>query len=193
LPSQTIFEGIVASLEAVTGVTRVAAYENNTDAANSNGIPANTLYFIVEGGSNTDIFNAINSKITSGIPTYGSITTTITSASGSTRLLKFDRPTDATISVSLTIVALNGWASSNKAVIQSTLVAYFQALPGGASIGYFEVAATALLPGTIYNGTFKITAMTLQMNSAAPVQSDIQLSFNQMAVSAASNITFIGV
>jgi uncharacterized phage protein gp47/JayE len=188
LPSQTIFDGIVANIEAVPGVTRVAAYENNTDATNDDGIPANTLYFIVEGGAQAAIFAAINATITSGIPTYGSITETITSPSGSTRLLKFDRPTDANMSVALTINPLAGWSTDTEAVIQAACVAYFETLAGGGTVGYFELAAVALLLGTSYAGTFKISAMTVQLNSNAPVSSDIQLAFNQMAVSAVGNI-----
>ena len=55
LPSTTLFDGITAAIEAVPGVTRVTPYENNTNTTNSNGIPAKTLCFVVEGGSVTGI------------------------------------------------------------------------------------------------------------------------------------------
>lgn len=190
LPALTIFESIVANIEQVAGVTRVKAYENNTSAANANGIPANTLYFIAEGGDQNAIFTAIFKKITPGIPTFGSISQTITDANGSTRLLKMDRPTNATISVALTLKALTGWAASTEPLIAAALVAYFQALVGGSNISFFDLPTIALLPGTPVAGTFKITAMTIQKNSAAPVSGDVQLAFNEMAVSAIGNITF---
>jgi uncharacterized phage protein gp47/JayE len=93
LPSQTIFEGIVASIQAIAGVTRARGYENNTGSTDTNGIPTKTLAFVVEGGVTLDIQNAIAQKITPGIPTLGAQSTTIIDSKGSTRLVKFDRPT----------------------------------------------------------------------------------------------------
>jgi uncharacterized phage protein gp47/JayE len=190
LPSVTIFEGIVASLEQVAGVTRVKGYENNTGSADGNGIPRNTLYFIVEGGAQADIFNSIFQKITPGIGTMGSISTTITDANGSTRLLKYDVPVNATMSVAITVKALAGWQISTESLIATALVNYFQALPGGANISFLGLPAIALLPGTPFFGTFAITAMTIKKNSGSFVSADIQLAFNEMAVSAAANIGF---
>jgi uncharacterized phage protein gp47/JayE len=190
LPSVTIFEGIVASLEQVAGVTRVKGYENNTGSADGNGIPRNTLYFIVEGGAQADIFNAIFEKITPGISTMGSISTTITDSNGSTRLLKYDLPVDATMSVAITVKALAGWQVSTEQLIAAALVNYFQSLPGGSNISFLGLPAIALLPGTPFFGTFAITAMTIKKNSGSAVSSDIQLAFNEMAVSSVGNVAF---
>jgi hypothetical protein len=196
LPSVTIFEGIVASIEQVTGVTRIRGIENNTSSALSvpgGSIPANNLDFIVEGGSSTNIFNAIFEKITPGIPTYNgsgvnNVTTTITDSNGSTRVLNYQTPIDATMSVAITVNPLNGWASSTAALIQAALVAYFEGLSIGANISYFGTIAPATLSGTLYFGTFEITALTIQKNSLTPVSADIQLNYNEAAVSALTNI-----
>ena len=78
LPSLTVFEGIVATLENLAGTTRVFGVENNTGGTSGSPtvypyqVPANSLCFIVESSaSQTAIFNAIFEKITPGIPTYG--------------------------------------------------------------------------------------------------------------------------
>jgi uncharacterized phage protein gp47/JayE len=190
LPALTIFESIVANIQKVPGVTRVKGYENNTGAANANGIPANTLYFIVEGGAQPAIFNAIAKKITPGIPTMGNISQTIVDGNGSTRLLKYDLPTNATMSVALTLKAKSGWSVATEPLIAAALVAYFQSLDGGSNISFLGLPTIALLPGTPQAGTFSITGMTIQKNAAAPVGADIQLAFNEMAVSTIGNITF---
>lgn len=191
LPAVTVFESIVAALEAVSGVTRVKAYENNTSSTNGNGIPAYTLYFIVEGGAQADIFQAIFLKVTPGIPTFGSITKTVTDSNGSTRLLKYDVPVNATMSVVVTVKALSGWQTGTETLITAALVAYFEELAGGANISYLGLPGIALLPGTPFFGTFSITALTLKKNAGSPGTSDVQLAFNEMAVSDPSKITFV--
>jgi hypothetical protein len=196
LPSVTVFEGIIAAIEQVAGVTRVRGIENNTSSGLSvpgGSIPANNLDFIVEGGSTTNIFNAIFTKITPGIPTYNgggtnNNTITITDTNGSTRVLNFQTPTDATISIALTVHGLTGWSTPTEALIQQALLTYIEALPIGANISYFSLIAPAALPGTILGNTFEITAMTVQKNALSPVTADIQLNYNEAAVSSLTNI-----
>jgi uncharacterized phage protein gp47/JayE len=191
LPSQTIFAGIVASLEALPGVTRVAGIENNTSGADAQGIPANSLAFVVEGGVESAIQNAIFLKITPGIPTFGSISATLTDANGSTRLINYSTPTDATISVAITLRALSGWSSSTQPLIAAALVAFLADLPIGAGVSYFGLIVPASLLGTAYAGTFAITGMTLQKNALSPVSADIELAYNEAAVAAPSNVSFV--
>jgi len=45
-PSQTVFEGIVGSVANIAGVNRIAGYENDTDATDSNGVPAHTIAIV---------------------------------------------------------------------------------------------------------------------------------------------------
>jgi len=191
LPSQSIFSGIVASIEALPGVTRVRGIENNTSSVDVNGIPANTLAFIVEGGVEADIQNAIFMKITPGIPTTGSVSATITDSSGSTRLIKYSPPTDATISVAITVKALAAWSTATEALIAQAVVAFLSALPIGANISYTGLIVPAYLPGvpSVF-GTYNITAMTIQKNALTPVSADIQLLYNEAAVSSISDVTF---
>jgi uncharacterized phage protein gp47/JayE len=191
LPSQSIFSGIVASIEQLPGVTRVRGIENNTASVDANGIPANTLAFFVEGGVEADIQNAIFMKITPGIPTFGSISATITDPSGSTRLIKYSPPTDATISVVITVKALAAWSTATEVLIAQAVVAFLSALPIGANISYTGLIVPAYLPGSTVLGTYNITAMTIQKNALTPVSADIQLAFNEAAVSSLSDITFV--
>lgn len=188
LPSQTIFEGIVASIEQVAGVTRAKGYENNTGSTDGNGTPANTLYFLVEGGAQGDIFSAIVSKITPGIPTRGSITETFTDANGSTRLLKYDTPTDATITLAITVKALAGWSTTTEPLIQAAAVNFLEDLSIGGNISFSGLFVPLYLLGTPQAGSFNITAMTIKKNAGSPVSADVQLAFNEAAVSAPTNI-----
>ena len=191
LPSQSIFSGIVAAIEQLPGVTRVRGLENNTSSTDANGIPANTLAFIVEGGVEAAIQNAIFLKITPGIPTTGSVSATITDSSGSTRLIKYSPPLDATISVVITVKALAAWSTDTEVLIGSAVVAFLAALPIGANISYTGLIVPAYLPGSLVIGTYNITAMTIQKNSLTPVSADIQLLYNEAAVSSLGDVTFV--
>ncbi len=189
LPSQTIFEGIVAAIQDVSAVTRIAPYENNTGAADANGIPANTLCFVVEGGQASAIQQAIASKIPPGIGTFGTQTTSIVDSYGSVRAISFDSPTDATIGVALSINPGQGWAASTEAIIQDAIASYISALPIGKNVSYFDLVAPALLPGTPYNGTFTVTALSLTKNGGAAQTSDVVLAYNEAPICAPSDVT----
>ena len=189
LPSQTIFEGIVASIRNLTGVTRATGYENNTGSTNALGIPRNTLYFVVEGGTPAAIWAAIAAKITPGIGTQGSQSTTVTDSTGSTRLINYDTPANATISVVVVTNHLNGWASTTPAIIAQALVTYINSLPIGTNISYTGMIIPAYLVGTQYAGTFTIASMTLKKNSGAAASADVTINYNEAPIAALTNIT----
>lgn len=187
-PSQTIFEGIVASLENLQGVTRVRGYENNTNAT-VNGVNAASLYFIVEGTATPNaVASTIALKQTPGVPTQGSISTTITDSFGSTRVIKYDAPSEVTLTMVVTITPLNGWSSATKAVIQAALTTYALALPIGTNVSWTSMIVAAYLPGTAYAGTFLVTGLTINGSSA-----DLALSIAQAPTTSPATITFSGV
>lgn len=188
-PSTNLFDGIVGGLLAVAGVTRVAPYQNATGSTDGNGIPANTLAFIVEGGNSTDIFNVLFIKGPPGIPMAGAQTQAMTSAAGSGRTVKFDRPTKAVIHVALTLKELPGWSAGTEVIIQQAVADYINAIPGGAIVGFLDIVVPAKLVGTPYFNTFRITAITLAKNGGSAAAADITLAYNEMAVSNATDLT----
>lgn len=197
LPSQTIFEGIVAAIENVPGVTRARGIENDTDTTNGFGVPARNLDFIVEGGASSAIFAAIALKKTPGIPTWDAGGTnnnqaTIVNSVGSTSVINYQTPTDATMNVAITVGPLSGWTTTTEIQIQKAVAAYMNGIPIGGDIEYFVAGALALLPNTIYNGTFRISSLTLQKNSGSIVSADIQLNYNEAAVCAPGDVVISG-
>lgn len=200
LPALTIFDGILASIAQIAGVTQYVGYENNLFITNSLGIPATNLCFIVYyGGTNStialEVATAITQKIPPGIPTYGIpasgtiVTQTITDLYGSTRQVTFNNPsTSNTLVVSLTLNEnLNGWSATTKPVISAAILTYIGSLAIGATISYFNLGTAATLPGTPYFETFSITAMTMQLNGGAIVTTDITQNFNALLL--AANVT----
>jgi len=191
LPSTTIFLGILASLQQVPGVTRVTGYENNTNSTNGNGIPANTLCFVVENGSQTAIANAIASKMSPGISTYGNTSTTITDAAGTTRVINYQTPTESTITASITVHALNGWASSTSAIITAAVSAYFSSIPTGGVVNVASATAAALLSGTSYASTFLVKSLQINKNGGAYQGTDLSLAFSEAATPGTSVVSTV--
>lgn len=194
LPSVTVFEGIVASIQQVQGVTRVKGYENNASSglALPGGVvlPANNLDFVVEGGLAAAVAQAIFLKITPGIPTWNAagaannVSTVVADANGSTRLVNFQTALEAALTVAVTVHPLAGWAASTIALIKSAVAAYLNVLPIGGNIAYFSMIPVISLPNTPQAGTFEVVSLTL--NGAGV---DVQLAFSSAVSGALSPVT----
>ena len=76
--SSGYLNGLEAKLLALKGVTEAKCYENYTKVTDSNGIPANSIWCIVEGGANADIANAIYKSKTAGTGMKGAVTYDVT-------------------------------------------------------------------------------------------------------------------
>jgi len=191
LPSITVFVGIIAALQQVPGVTRVAGYENNTNSTNGNGIPANTLCFVVENGAQAAIAAAIASKMPPGIATYGNVTTIITDTAGTTRTINYQTQTVATITASITVHALNGWASSTAAIITAAVSAYFSSIAIGGVVNVAAATAAALLTGTQYASTFLVKSLQVNKNGGGYQSTDISLGFAEAATPGTSIVSTV--
>jgi uncharacterized phage protein gp47/JayE len=190
LPSVTIFEGIEAAIKNIVGVTRAKGYENNTATVDALGVAANSLEFVVEGGAQSDIMNAIFEKYTPGIPLAGNVSQDMMTPSGSTRTIKYQTATGATITVALTIKALAGWSTATEPLIAKAVADYINALPIGQNVSYTALLIPAYLGGTSYFGTFNITAMTVAKNGGSPAAADAAIAFTEAPQAAASGVTF---
>lgn len=92
LAAQNSVDATVSQIFQIDGVTAVTAYNNNTNTTDANGTPAHTVWYIVGGGANTEIASAIYTNL-GGSGTRGEITVPITTISGQTININFDRPT----------------------------------------------------------------------------------------------------
>ncbi len=84
-------------------VTEVRVFENVEKTVDSDGIPGNGIWVIVEGGSITDIANGIYVTRPPGVPMKGIVEQEITTLSGQIFTAKFDRPTAIELSIHLEI------------------------------------------------------------------------------------------
>ena len=87
-PSTTVFEGMIAAVEGVDGVTRVKAYENDANTTSTEGFPPHSLTFVVEGGEDEDVATEIYYKKTPGVYTNGTTTVELTSTLGNVQIIR---------------------------------------------------------------------------------------------------------
>jgi uncharacterized phage protein gp47/JayE len=182
LPSLTVLDGIIGAVKAVSGVTRVAAYENDTETTDTNGIPGHRISLVIEGGDATDIATAIATKKTPGGGTYGATTITVPDVYGIPHPINFFRPTAQAITVATTLKALAGYSSVVGAAVQQAISDYVNsvAIGGGAAAGVEWDACIAAAKGVTGGSTFKIESLTISGPGGAGTP-DVPLAFNQSA------------
>jgi uncharacterized phage protein gp47/JayE len=191
IPSQTVMDGITGAVQSLAGVTRARGYENNTNGTDGNGLPAHNICLVVEGGTTQAIAEAIAAKKPVGVPTYGTTSATTYDTQGVPNIINFYRPTIATISVEVSITAGVGYLASMIDEIKAALVEYVATLKIGDDIYLTKLFVPANLLNQASGQSFDVTQIRIKKNSGSFVTSNIALDFNEVASTAASNITVI--
>lgn len=96
-------EAIRVSVQDVVGVTNVATFENTDCTQAVDGIPPGEFEVVVDGGLDAEIAQAIYDDKPPGAISNGSVTVPITSSSGQTVNISFNRPSDINIDVEITV------------------------------------------------------------------------------------------
>ena len=102
--SSGYLNGLLATVLQLDGVTDAALYENYTGSTDANGTPAHCMWLVVEGGSDSEIADAIYRKKSYGCNMRGDITYTITTVSHQQFIARWDEPTVQNMYVRFNIV-----------------------------------------------------------------------------------------
>lgn len=192
IPSLSVMEGIVGAVASLTGVNRCRGYENDTGTTNADGITANTIALVVEGGTTQAIAESIAAKKTPGTRTQGTTSYTTYDQYGIANIINFYRPTTATIGIEVSITALTGYVSSTADLIKAALVAYIKTL----SIGDDVYISKLYVPANLSNNpelaaTFNVTQVRIKKNAGAFGTSNITLAFNEIASTALADVATV--
>ena len=106
IPSQGFDEAIESQLLNLDTVTQAKVYDNRK-SVEVNGIPAHTIWVVVEGGQNSEIGDIIYANIPPGIPMKGEIEVLVSKSNGELTPVYFDRGTAENLYVKATIQNLN--------------------------------------------------------------------------------------
>lgn len=190
LPSRTVLEGTTGAVANITGVTRLAPYENDTNATDANGIPAHSISLVVEGGDAAAIAQAIADKKTPGTGTYGTTSQAVTDVYGRPLTINFYRPTYQAMTVAISLKALAGYSSNVGAAVQQAVSDYINgvAIGGGLSKAVEWADAITAANSVANSNTFKLTALTITGPGGAG-SPDVALAFNQAASCTPASVT----
>lgn len=206
LPALTIQESIFANVSNVPGVTRMAFYDNDTGAPDSNGVPGHSFAVVTHGGSAAAIAAAIAAAKAPGSGTYGTTTIVVTDSHGVTNSINFFVLTQVVITVQVTIKALTGYVGTTTAMIQASIaafvanlaigeVSYLNRLMAPANLsGDVAVAATGMTQAQldVLSTTYNVTLGLLKQSrpsDAPPAVQDVPMAFNEGAVCLPANVT----
>lgn len=180
-PSLTVFDGTIGAVENLTGVTQIRGYENDTGSTDGNGIPAHTISVVVEGGDDMEIAQTIQIHKTPGVGTYGTTSEIVQDSHGMPLTINFYRPTDVTIGVEITLVALDGWTTDFETQISAAVADFINNIGIGNAVQLTKIYPPAYLVGTPAYQTFDITLIRIKKNAGAFGTSNIAIAFNELA------------
>lgn len=187
LPALSVLSSIISSVANISGVRAWAAYENDTSATDSNGVPAHCISLVVDGGDVAAIAAAIARHKTPGTGTYGSTSAIVTDSSGMSTTIRFYRPTVAAIAVRVAVTALPGYVSSTGVAVQAAIAAYVSGLAIGADVYLSKLFAEADLAGL--SSTYNVTAITISRDGGVFSAADVAIAFNERANCPAASVT----
>lgn len=124
-PGNAAGPAIQAKVEKVAGVTACVVLENDTDAADGNGLPPHSVRVIVNGGADADIQQAIYKSKGAGTNTVGAVTTNVLDSWNQPHPINFDRATDLDIYVIVNVkIDAGTYPTDGDAQIQDAIAAF---------------------------------------------------------------------
>ena len=128
-PGSNQVDSTIGEIFAVDGVRKVIAYENDTLVTDSNGQPGKSMAYIVDGGTDYDVANAIYIKKNPGVGLYQAgtpVEVLVTSSTypSQTKLIKFSRPIYVDMFIDVTIVNDGSLPGTVASEIKNAIVTY---------------------------------------------------------------------
>ncbi|WP_130958626.1 baseplate J/gp47 family protein [Klebsiella pneumoniae] len=193
LASLTPFDAVDGAIANVEGVTRHKLFENDTETTDANGLPAHSISAILEGGDATEIANTIRSAKGQGVSTYGTTAVIVTDKYGNPYTIRFSRPVDVPIYVSITIQALTGYSSEVGDEMKAAVAAYINSLAIGDSVLLSRVYSPANL-GVVSGGNaryYDIMELLIGRTAEGVAAANVVLAYDESASCSVDNIALV--
>lgn len=139
-------EAIRSRLLALTGVTAVIVFENETLIPDMDGRPPKSFEAVVQGGDQQAIADLLWQVKPAGILTDGSIETDITDSQGQTHEIRFSRPTPVPIYVILNLSVNINYPSNGDLGAVEAIVASGNALGIGKEVVTIPYLISSIAP-----------------------------------------------
>ncbi|HGP0336950.1 TPA: baseplate J/gp47 family protein [Klebsiella pneumoniae] len=193
LASLTPFDAVDGAIANVEGVTRHKLFENDTETTDANGLPAHSISAIVEGGDATSIANTIRSVKGQGVSTYGTTAVIVTDKYGNPYTIRFSRPIDVPVYVSITLKALTGYSSEVGDEIKAAVASYINSLAIGDSVLLSRVYSPANL-GVVSGGNaryYDIMELLIGRTAEGVAAANLVVAYDESASCSVDNIALV--
>lgn len=190
LASLTPFDAVDGAIANIEGVTRHKLFENDTETTDANGLPAHSISAIVEGGDATEIANTIRSVKGQGVTTYGTTAVIVTDRYGNPYTIRFSRPVDVPVYVSITLKALTGYSSQVGDEIKAAVAAYINSLAIGDSVLLSRVYSPVNL-GVVSGGNarfYDIMELLIGRSVAGVTAANLVVAYDESVSCSVDNI-----
>ncbi|WP_410215031.1 baseplate J/gp47 family protein [Klebsiella variicola] len=193
LASLTPFDAVDGAIANVEGVTRHKLFENDQEVTDSNGLPPHSISAIVEGGDATEIANTIRSVKGQGVSTYGTTSVIVTDKYGNPYTIRFSRPIDVPVYVSITLKALTGYSSEVGDEIKAAVASYINSLAIGDSVLLSRVYSPANL-GVVSGGNaryYDIMELLIGRSTDDVAAANLVVAYDESASCSVDNIALV--
>ena len=192
-PSLTVLEGTYGAVANVAGVTNAAVWENDTGSDDANSQPAHSILVVVEGGTLSDIGQAIQIHKTPGTYPWSGPTNAghnqseiVYDSRGMPITIGFFQPPlAAEIGVQVTLTPGVGWTTDFETTIAAQISAYINSLGIGAGAqngGYVRLIplySLCYVPSYVPT-MYVIDSIEIQINAGGFGSSNIPISYVQL-------------
>ena len=181
------WDGIIASLYSVKGVSFVNVKNTNTITENGNVVP-NGIAITVDGGDDAEIAQAVFNSVPCGIGMTGTVTKEVSDINVNNHTVSWSRPEKVDIAITLEITEYKDFPNNGKQLIKQYLVDYFNTISVGESVQYSRLYT----PINFVNG-FSISNLSIGKLGDSQGKENISMSHNQIARLSADNIMISGM
>lgn len=190
LASLTPFDAVDGAIANVEGVTRHKLFENDTETTDANGLPEHSISAVVEGGDATEIANTIRSVKGQGVSTYGTTAVVVTDKYGNPYTIRFSRPVDVPVYVSITLKALTGYTSDIGDEMKAAVASYINSLAIGDGVLLSRVYSPANL-GVVSGGNaryYDIMELLIGRSVESVAAANVTVVYDEAASCSVGNI-----
>ncbi|HBT7196292.1 hypothetical protein SL69_03725 [Klebsiella pneumoniae] len=190
LASLTPFDAVDGAIANVEGVTRHKLFENDTETTDANGLPEHSISAVVEGGDATEIANTIRSVKGQGVSTYGTTAVVVTDKYGNPYTIRFSRPVDVPVYVSITLKALTGYTSDIGDEMKAAVASYINSLAIGDGVLLSRVYSPANL-GVVSGGNaryYDIMELLIGRSAESVAAANVTIVYDEAVSCSVENI-----
>lgn len=178
---------ILMALKSVRGVSYENVQPNTSRNETSTGIVNNGLAISVLGGNEDDIALAIGNSVADGILTTGDIVKTVQDINGFPREIRFSRPRQRSLKISMSLVTYPDFPINGKAQIKQAIVDWFNELNVGEDVHYSRLYE----PINRVRG-FAVRNLEFGYKDGTLGRDDVIISYNELATINAEDILIGG-